>query len=40
MTGPLVTIIGPNQYLMLGLPLVVTEKTSVLGDLGDLILAD
>ena len=39
-TGPLVTIIGPNQFLMLGLPLVVTEKASVLGDVGDLILAD
>ena len=39
-TGPLVTITGPNQYLMLGLPLIVTEKASAVGDVGDLVLAD
>ena len=39
-TGPLVTITGPNQYLMLGLPLLISEKASALGDVGDLVLAD
>lgn len=39
-TGPLVTITGPNQYLMLGLPLIISEKASAVGDVGDLILAD
>lgn len=39
-TGPLVTITGPNQYLMLGLPLIISEKASALGDVGDLMLCD
>jgi HK97 family phage major capsid protein len=39
-TGPLVTIVGPNQYLMMGLPLIVTEKAQALGDKGDLMLVD
>jgi HK97 family phage major capsid protein len=39
-TGPLVTVVGPNQYLMLGLPLLISEKASALGDVGDLMLMD